>query len=235
MNALTLKIIALTAMIIDHMGATFPETFGPGFRVVGRLAFPIYVFLIAEGFFHTKNSAKFLLRLFLFAVISEPFFDMALKGVGFADVNFFAGTNIFYTLFLGGAAIVAYQYLRKVGFAIVAIVSILLCMGLAQMLSSDYGAYGVLFIFVMYWLRHYKLAAFALLCLWPYVELMRAAYEFGFAIAPIQYWLMIPATLLTVVPVALYNGRRGPGGPFVKWFFYAAYPVHLAVLAGFRI
>jgi len=231
MNSLTLKIIALTTMIIDHMGAAFPETFGPWFRVVGRLAFPIYVFLIAEGFFYTKNHLKFLLRLFAFAIISEPFFDMALNGAGIADVNFFADTNIFYTLFLGGAAIVAYQILwEKV--SILAFAPLVLFMWLAHALTSDYGAYGVLFIFAMYWIRHNKLVFFALLCLWPYVDLVRAAHEFGFAVVPIHFWLMIPATLLTVLPVALYNGKRGPGSRFVKWFFYASYPVHLGVLAG---
>jgi len=271
MNALALKIIALTAMIIDHMGATFPETFGLWFRVVGRLAFPIYVFLIAEGFFHTKNPAKFLLRLFVFAIISEPFFDIAIKGAAIADINFLADTNIFYTLFLGGAAIVAYQLLRdKISF--LAFAPLALFMWLAHALTSDYGAYGVLFIFAMYWiskkaaaplpggsesgihsrcsggvwgraplsdgncvnnfLADKKLIFFALLCLWPYVDFVRFAHEFGFEVLPIQFWLMIPATLLTVLPVALYNGKRGPGGQFVKWFFYASYPVHLAVLAG---
>jgi len=231
MNALALKIIALTAMIIDHMGATFPETFGLWFRVVGRLAFPIYVFLIAEGFFHTKNPAKFLLRLFVFAIISEPFFDIAIKGAAIADINFLADTNIFYTLFLGGAAIVAYQMLRdKISF--LAFAPLALFMWLALTLTSDYGAYGVLFIFAMYWIKHKKFIFFALLCLWPYVDFVRFAHEFGFEVLPIQFWLMIPATLLTVLPVALYNGKRGPGGQFVKWFFYASYPVHLAVLAG---
>ena len=270
MNSLTLKIIALTAMVIDHMGAAFPETFGLEFRVVGRLAFPIYVFLIAEGFFHTKNTAKFLLRLFAFAVISEPFFDMALNGAGILDVNFFADTNIFYTLFLGGAAVWAYQQAHKwysgcapappaasrtvatlvafkdmATFMVIAFAPLFSLMWLAAVLGSDYGAYGVLFVFVMYYLRRnfatvpgtkkMRLIIFAMLCLWLHVDTILYALDYGFGVVPVPFWLMIPATLLTVVPAALYNGKRGPGGAAVKWFFYGAYPVHLAVLAGVRL
>lgn len=230
-------------MITDHIGAAFPETFGLEFRVVGRLAFPIYVFLIAEGFFHTKNAAKFLLRLFVFAIISEPFFDMALNGAGIADVNFIADTNIFYTLFLGGAAIAVYQKFRdKISFVLLAFVPLVLFMWLADtVFDSDYGAYGVFFIFAMYWLRRQAQSAavslvfFALLCLWQYADFVPLTREYGFGVLPVQFWLMIPATLLTVVPVALYNGKRGPGGAFMKWFFYASYPVHLAILGVLRL
>ena len=246
MNSLALKIIALTAMVMDHMGAAFPEIFGIQFRIIGRLAFPIYVFLIAEGFLHTRNCAKFLGRLFVFAIISEPFFDVVLNGASVAEISFFADTNIFYTLFLGGVAVVAYQSAEKwrdeVSFYVRAFVPLLICMWLAEaVLGSDYGAYGVVFIFVVYQLNksfrtrndvaRMYFVVFALLCLIPYVELLHFAFRHGFDAVPAAYWLMIPATIAAVVPVALYNGKRGPNSAFVKWFFYASYPLHLAVLA----
>lgn len=122
MTSFKLKIIALVTMFIDHMGAVVPEAFGFApvgvnlFRVIGRVSFPIFVYLIAEGFRHTKSPAKFLIRLGIFALISEIPFDMAING----NVNFFANTNIFYTLFFGGAAIESYRrtrafLLRKMG------------------------------------------------------------------------------------------------------------------------
>ena len=123
MTAFVLKIIALATMIIDHTGAVFPHYFGLEFRVIGRVAFPIFVFLLAEGFRHTRSPYMFLVRLGIFAIISEPFFDLALRAdlravdiiswqFVLENVNFFANANIFYTLFLGGVSICAYDYIR---------------------------------------------------------------------------------------------------------------------------
>ena len=104
--------------------------------------------------------------------------------------------------------------------------------------TSDYGAYGVAFIFSMYWLRDkarlrasLNLFFFAILCMGQHIDLLLFAHEHGIASVPFYFWLLIPATLLAVVPVALYNGKRGPSSEFARWFFYVAYPLHLAVLA----
>jgi len=238
MNAFTLKIIALTSMIIDHMGVVFPDQFGFEFRVIGRLAFPIYVYLVAEGFKHTKSPAKFLTRLFVFAIISQPVFQMALRGIDSPwNVSFFTNTNIFYTLLFGGAAIVVYKYLHKLTLNNVAVLPLFLFMWLAKFFSSDYGAYGVMFVFVMYWIgqvyngkvpKCIQITVMAALCLWQHNAVIRFALS-GYAIyIPILTWMLIPATLLPVLLVVLYNGKRGPS---LKWFFYTSYPIHLAVLA----
>jgi len=246
MNAFVLKIIALTTMIIDHMGAIMPENFGVEFRVVGRVAFPIYVFLVAEGFRHTSSPFKFLARLGIFAIISEPVFDLAL----FGEINFLANTNIFYTLFLGGAAIISYQRVRDALTArcdelwradrhkaelissaapAVAFLPGLGFMFVAQLLSTDYGGYGVFFILCMYAIKaaRFRLAAMVALCLWQHIDIISFALEGYIHVIPTLYLLAVPATLVPVVLVALYNGRRGIGW---KWFFYASYPAHLGVL-----
>ena len=243
MTAFHLKIIALTTMLIDHLGAVFPQHFGFEFRVVGRLAFPIYVYLVAEGFRHTSNPLKFLLRLGAFALISEPFFDMAIRGAELPwGVDFFNNTNIFYTLFFGGLAIYALQIVRSkltplIGsFAadILSITPLIVCMWVAETtLTSDYGAYGVAFIFLMYVIKPPKLrlAAMAVLCVYQHQSLARQLVDYllfdGMLFAPTIFYMMIPATLVAVVLVAFYNGRRGPS---FKWFFYASYPVHLFIL-----
>ena len=109
MTAFTLKIIALFAMLIDHIAVAFPDTFPLWFRAVGRLAWPIFAYFLAEGFRHTKAREKFLMRLLAFAVISEIPYDLVMGNA----VNFAANTNIFYTLFLGGMAICLYERLKE--------------------------------------------------------------------------------------------------------------------------
>ncbi|MCL1863103.1 MAG: conjugal transfer protein TraX [Defluviitaleaceae bacterium] len=215
MNVFVLKIVALVSMLIDHVGAVFfPDM--TILRVVGRIAFPVFVYLIAEGFRRTKSPWKFVARLGVFAIISEIPFDLAFNG----GVDFFANTNIFYTLFLGGLAIAAHKFLP--------FIPVLGCMALAEYLSSDYGAYGVLFVFCMYIISNFKLrlAAMAVLSLWQHAWMLSWGIVYLVYI-PI-YLLMLPATLIPVALIALYNGKRGVG---LKWFFYAAYPIHLLVFA----
>ena len=155
MTAFVLKIIAVAAMLADHLWVVFPDTFPFWFRGVGRLAYPIFIYLLAEGFRHTKSKEKFLLRLLAFAVISEIPYDMALRN----EINFFANTNIFYTLFLGGMAICLYERFReRRGWQSMAVIAGLLpTVILATILSTDYGSMGVLFIFAMYIIRPHKL------------------------------------------------------------------------------
>ena len=96
LSSFALKCIALITMIIDHVGAIlYPEA--RVLRIIGRIAFPIYAFLVAEGFYHTKNVKKYMLRLLLFALVSEIPFDLALTG----QILEFGHQNVFFTLFAG--------------------------------------------------------------------------------------------------------------------------------------
>lgn len=110
-----LKLIALVTMIVDHVGAVFPTP--DALRVIGRLAFPIYAFLIAEGCRHTRNRQHYLMRLGLFAMISEVLFDWAFGAIlgdeRLPKMDFLRHTNIFYTLFFAVAAIHIYETLRR--------------------------------------------------------------------------------------------------------------------------
>jgi len=270
MSAFVLKIIALVAMVIDHTGAAFPDSTPLEFRVIGRLTFPIFVYLLAEGFRYTRDSRKYLLRLFAFALISQPFYDWAVTRTSNTSivyspwqVDFFNYTNIFYTLFLGGMAIYLYQWLgREIAILlcgdpnknpdtrfsnrkepgalpicldslIIAVIAALPAIGLmwiADFLSTDYAAYGVLFIFIMYAVNTPK---WLMLAVFTVMNVLQHRGLFAFFLdsmpIPIQFYWMIPATLLTVPMIAIYNKKRGPS---LKWLFYIAYPGHLAVLAG---
>lgn len=210
MNGFTIKCIAVLSMLIDHVGyVLFPHHLW--MRAIGRIAFPIYCFLLMEGYRHTRDAKKYLLRLGIFALISEiPFnlaFSLSLRA---------SGTNVFFTLFLGLlAAYISdqikmfkgqYIFLQYIVFLVAAVIAELL-------LDTDYGAWGILLIFVFYAYQQHKVLTFVL----------------AGAIFWCMTWLELFA-LFAFIPIFLYNGRRGPNPPALKIGFYLFYPLHLLAL-----
>ena len=104
----SLKIVALICMLIDHAGATlFPQC--DILRSIGRVSFPLYAFLLAQGCKHTHSMERYLLGLGIFALISEIPYDLAFGN----SINFLDQTNIFYTLFLSAACVYIYDSIKK--------------------------------------------------------------------------------------------------------------------------
>jgi hypothetical protein len=231
MSAFVIKIIAVTAMLLDHVQVVFPDTFPIGFRFVGRLAFPLFAYLIAESFRYTRSSTKFLTRLLLFAVISEPFFRYTFASVldikTFGYVSF---SNIFFTLFLGGVTVAAYKHFyEKHNLYCIAAVSG--CLFLGAFLGVDYGWVGVLFVFCMYAVekKHTRLTVMAVMCLLIWFPVFAFILIGRPDLFENIYYPMILFTLFSVPIAALYNGKRGYQ---MKWVFYIFYPLHIAVLGG---
>lgn len=218
----TLKIIALVTMIIDHAAAVFIAN-GDWYMIgrgIGRLAFPIYCFLIVEGFFHTRNVKKYMARLFLFALVSEIPFDLA-----FYDTIFYKGhQNVFFTLFLGIVLMYLIQTVRngideiqtvKKTAALVA--SYVLVFAGAFFLQADYGMDGVVLILLFY-LFHGRMVTIAFLNV-----LMNVFMGIG---GNIQTY-----GGLSAIPIGFYNGKKGVS---LKYFFYVIYPLHLLVFYAIR-
>ena len=116
MTGFHLKLIALTTMFIDHIGAVFfPQV--TLLRVIGRISFPLYAFLIAEGCRYTRNRGRYALGLGVFALISEIPYDLALHPEflenGLWGQNFLFQTNIFYTMFFAVASVHIFEVLRR--------------------------------------------------------------------------------------------------------------------------
>ena len=219
-----LKILAIVTMFIDHTGATVIRsilrhwvTVGDKVRYaqwariyttsrsIGRLAFPIFCFLIVEGFLHTKNVRKYAIRLFAFALISELPFDLVLKGNWFFPDK----SNVYFTLLLGLLAMWALQYFREkplIGLALTGA-----AMYAAFLLKTDYGHRGVLLIAALYVMRFSIVSQ----CITGAVAV---SWEYP---APWAY-----------LPVLFYNGKRGRQ---IKYFFYLFYPGHLLLLHAIRI
>lgn len=215
----TLKIIAIITMFIDHTGATVvqgmlklpaikadAQTYAMVrdiyslMRDIGRIAFPIFCFLLVEGFLHTRNVKKYVLRLFLFALISEIPFDFALKPNWFYPSK----QNVYFTLLIGLLVLwgVTICYGRSVLQILIMVAGLLA----AWFLKTDYSYKGVFLIEVLYVLRFSRL------------------YQCLGGAAAISWEIPAP---LAFIPVYFYNGKRGIS---LKYFFYWFYPAHLVLL-----
>lgn len=217
-----LKVIAIISMLIDHVGMVLvgPLTDTGAVPVwvyfvmrdvIGRLAFPIFCFLLVEGYAHTHSKSRYLARIAVFAIISEIPFDLATSGQWYDS----GAQNVFWTLAFGLAALMVCEKIKQLGNEIAAfmlsVLAICACATIAEILNTDYGWMGVAAIGLMYLSNKIK-----------YSE--RAA----FGILPLV--LYEPAVLLDIPIIASYNGKRGRCGRVLRWAFYAFYPIHLAVL-----
>ncbi len=234
-----LKWIAAMSMFIDHFSAVvllarfyYLRAWGTGLwslngyyvtRTIGRIAFPIYCFLICEGYRHTHSVRRYLLRLFLFALLSELPFDLAFQRRWF-DMS---SQNVFFTLAIGLCAIALWEWARRgregQSLLLASIAAALGCAALcvaAQRLETDYGGLGVLLILVMWLLREHPLWR-ALAALAVFTAMWRFAGS---------SWIEIFA-LAAFAVIGCYNGERGGQK---KYLFYIFYPTHLLTLVLIR-
>ncbi len=223
----TLKLIAAALMLIDHVGAILlPETVI--LRCIGRLAFPIFAFFIAEGYAHTRSFGRYLLRMAIWAAVSEIPFNLEFG-------HFFVPgrQNVLWTFCLALLTLRGLEELRReTGGARYLGCGAALAAGFAagELLRVDYGGWGVLSVALFYLCRQGRYARPGLLagmlvlnglC----IGSMKTAV-FGIQV-PIQIFAVAALPLLW-----LYNGR--PGAKGWRWAFYVFYPAHLLVLEGIR-
>ena len=218
-----LKVIAVTAMILDHIATVFLSpnaapilrilghtlTSYSLLRLIGRIAFPIFAFLLVEGFYYTRDRRKYGVRLFLFAVISEIPWNLAF----FGNVFYLSAQNVFFTLFLGYLALCVIDHLKNSedpGIKIRDAVFLVGLFAVSLVFRADYGCAGFGFILMMYFLRSEPLFRAVLSgCM------LSSRWKAG----------------LSAIPISLYNGKRGfIHGRAMKIAFYAIYPVHLLIL-----
>lgn len=215
LNSLHLKLLAMATMLIDHMGATlFP--YALWMRCVGRLAFPIFCFLVAEGCAHTHDKKRYAARLLVFAVLSEPAFDL-MHGVWFTmDYQ-----NVLWTL-LGALVCWAVEWASAGGALwqrLPAEAAIAVGFLLAQWLNTDYGGWGVLLVTLFYLTREVRNR-------WA-IQLVGLALFCWFCSA----WRLEMLAMLSLIPICLYNGERGFSNKALQYGFYAFYPVHILILS----
>ncbi len=215
-----LKLIAMAAMVIDHAGVIFVGPEPSVWRSIGRIAFPIFAFMIAEGAVHTKNKPLYAVRLLAFSLISEVPYDMAFNG----SYLEFQKQNVFLTLFLGLISVYCLDFFRKNRLGILGIITTVACGLGAHFLASDYGFMGVVVIALMYMfstvktgVKYLGFALSGLMTVFVYI------FPLNIGIIPSQVY-----AVFCVIPLALYNGKRGK--KLNKYIFYAFYPVHILIL-----
>lgn len=214
-----LKAIACLSMLLDHVGAVFvPGYYGYyALRIVGRIAFPIYCFLLAEGAFYTRNRRKYALRLGIGAVLSEIPFDLAFYGR-----LTLAHQSVMLTLLLGLGAL---SFGRRRHPALRWLITLVLA-GAAEWLNTDYGGWGVLMIAGFGLVRETGGSKWGMAALLGAICLMMDSARLPFlGNVPIELF-----ALGAMIPIALYSGRKRTAGKGISLAFYSFYPVHLLVL-----
>lgn len=228
----TLKCIACVTMLVDHIGVTVvyalarnaEELYGlyQIMRIIGRLSFPIYCFLLAEGAHYTRNPWKYALRLAIAAILSELPFDYAFRG-GLDWQH----QNVMFTLLLGFLMLRIMERCPDLLCKLLAAVPFLL---MARWIKCDYGMNGVLAILLFGLtreLRYKRLLQFlGLWFIFSPSHTMLLSWLNGFRVTT-QEW-----ALLSLIPISLYSGRKVTASRWVQWGFYLFYPVHLIILIG---
>ncbi|MEG1847683.1 MAG: TraX family protein [Lachnospiraceae bacterium] len=209
----TLKIIALISMFLDHFATIVMQNSvhtGSTYclSAIGRLAFPIFVFLLVEGVQHTRDMRRYVGRLALFALVSEIPFDLAFSG----KILTMTYQNVFWTLLIGALVLIGCRRAEMIEVWVWRYLSIILiiCSGmlLAEWMHTDYGGLGVAAIALLYICRQTKST-----------QLLAGCVAFSWE----------PVAMLAFIPIAFYNGQRGRQ---MKYIFYCFYPLHLLVFYG---
>ncbi len=218
LNGSWLKIIAMISMVIDHLGCfIFGEmdvtlfsfhgyslTLAYAARCIGRIAFPIYAFLIVEGFKYTHDRKKYALNMAVFAVISEIPYNLVYSGTLRYSVQ-----NVYFTLLLGFLMLCTIEQFKEQKLKQALMLVVLFFVSIV--INSSHTYTGVILIVVMYLLDKHR-APQAII---------------GTALQP----RFMYCSLLAYIPLNMYNGERGfIRGKAAKYFFYLFYPAHLLIL-----
>ena len=256
-----LKLIAYITMLIDHTAhillqngimVAYPQCFPYVkpvmilMRGIGRIAFPIFSFLLVEGLIHTRSRIRYMLRILLLAIISEPVFDYANNGVFYyADYQ-----NVFITLLIAGTTMCLLSLIEQNGrlnkkiyvlYVLQGIVVIAGCF-LAEFLKVDYGMSGIIIPLIMGVIRRLKLDSSSAFAIY-FVATIIARVIRNIVNAPTyilnpgmwyEKYLMYTINnlqifaILALIPIFMYDGTKGK--PMPKAVYYLFYPVHLSIL-----
>ena len=213
-----LKVLACVTMLIDHLGAALYP--GDVYRIIGRLAFPIYCFLVSEGIAHTHDAYRYCFRMLLGAFLAELPFDLL-----FYDRLTWQHQNVMITLLIGAEMLI---WAKKQG---TIAVPLIVCFFIAEFCRSDYGGWGVMLIALFYlttdrpgdWLL--RLLGMTAI----FLAMESGRIPVGDRWIPIQIF-----GVFALIPIWCYSGKKRSHDRLVQTIFYLFYPVHLTILLLYR-
>ena len=226
-----LHIFAMVCMLCDHLWGTIV----PGnewLTCVGRLAFPIFAFLTVEGYFHTKNLKKYVLRLLVSAILSEIPFDLMVGSRVFYPIH----QNVLWTFLISIGLIHMNQQVKgkKLWLRIsVGVSSVALGMVLGLATFVDYHHAGVLMVLLFYFFRGEKWWCYIgqIVGLWYINAEVLGGYGYEFQLWGSTVFLARQElATLALIPLWFYRGKQGYYAPWLKWVYYGFYPLHLLLL-----
>ena len=234
---MSLHIMGMIFMLCDHLWGTIV----PGndwLTCIGRLTFPIFAFLIVEGYFHTRNLKKYVQRLLLFAVLSEIPFNLAMG----SSVIYPIHQNVLWS-FLIAIGLIYWNEKAKASRKLwqrilVGCVTVILGYILGIVTMVDFYHAGILTVLVFYFFRQGKWWSYIgqFVCLW-YIN-MEMLGGFSYMITFMGQTLFVPRqgfALLALIPIWLYRGKKGYHSKWLQYFNYAFYPVHLLILGLIKV
>lgn len=199
-----MQLLSMLTMLIDHIGLIFfPDE--SIWRIIGRIAFPLYAYGIVEGYRHTSNLSKYLLRLFILMIISQVPYMLAIQTVRI---------NVIGTLLLSVLALIALDRLKKNS---IKILVILLCVVAMEFIPMDYGSYGLLLVLIYRFARSDGV-------IW--LHFLLNALFFAYKGWTIQLFSVLASFMIANISQLQLNKRVVP-----NWLWRSFYPAHLALLA----
>jgi len=237
LDAFRLKWIAIIGMILNHAVIAWWHIIPVGAAVpmyaAGGLTFPIMAYFVVEGYRHTSNLKKYILRLAIFGAISIPFHALTFG---------FLGLNIMFTIIVGIVSLVLYDKIKiRPLFWILFVIIALLT---TYPIFFDWGIIGVIVILLTHIIRNEKarrivpaivagafMLLFSLIAIWD----MNNAYLQTEIVGMPGYdhtLMLVSATFIIGCLAAAFLLRKfnGERGKRMKWLFYSFYPLHLALL-----
>lgn len=231
-STFSLRIMAMLFMFCDHLWATLIEG-NEWLTCIGRLAFPIFAFMIVEGYFHTKNLKKYVLRLLIFALISEIPFNLMTGN----SLIYPFHQNVLWSFLIGIFLIFLNEKAKQKGKLwlriLTAAATLILGFFLGLFTMVDYYHAGIFMLLTFYFFRGRKWWCLLgqALCMWYINFEILGGYEYILPLFGKEFHFPQQGfALLALIPIWLYKGKHGYHSKPLQYAFYAFYPAHLLIL-----